>query len=116
MGCGDTCPVFPGVSYRDRVLEDPAGKGVESVRPIRGEIKARVEAKLTPLQRDTASAVGGAGIRGVVWVEPRYVGEVASTGCLPSRHPTSPLRRANVTIAHSTELKNNGRSPLASGP
>lgn len=43
MGCGDTCPVFPGVSYRDWVLEDPAGKGVESVRPIRDEIRRRVE-------------------------------------------------------------------------
>ncbi|MGY2058096.1 arsenate reductase ArsC [Nocardia gipuzkoensis] len=43
MGCGDTCPVFPGVSYRDWVLEDPAGKGVQSVRPIRDEIKVRVE-------------------------------------------------------------------------
>ncbi|MGY1940774.1 arsenate reductase ArsC [Nocardia gipuzkoensis] len=43
MGCGDTCPVFPGVSYRDWVLEDPAGKGVESVRPIRDEIKVRIE-------------------------------------------------------------------------
>ncbi|UAK31729.1 arsenate reductase ArsC [Nocardia asteroides] len=43
MGCGDTCPVFPGVSYRDWVLEDPAGKGVESVRPIRDEIKTLVE-------------------------------------------------------------------------
>ncbi|WP_431966090.1 arsenate reductase ArsC [Nocardia sp. bgisy134] len=43
MGCGDTCPMFPGVSYRDWVLEDPAGKGVESVRPIRDEIKKRVE-------------------------------------------------------------------------
>ncbi|WP_174185454.1 arsenate reductase ArsC [Nocardia barduliensis] len=43
MGCGDTCPVFPGVSYRDWVLEDPAGKGVESVRPIRDEIKTRIE-------------------------------------------------------------------------
>ncbi|WP_280410862.1 arsenate reductase ArsC [Nocardia asiatica] len=43
MGCGDTCPVFPGVSYRDWVLEDPAGKGAESVRPIRDEIKVRVE-------------------------------------------------------------------------
>jgi arsenate reductase len=42
MGCGDTCPVFPGVSYRDWVLEDPAGQGVESVRPIRDEIKAQV--------------------------------------------------------------------------
>ncbi|MET7772724.1 arsenate reductase ArsC [Nocardia sp. NPDC005366] len=43
MGCGDTCPVFPGVSYRDWVLEDPAGKGVESVRPIRDEIESRVQ-------------------------------------------------------------------------
>lgn len=43
MGCGDTCPVFPGISYRDWVLDDPAGKGVEAVRPIRDQIKARVE-------------------------------------------------------------------------
>ncbi|MEV6336954.1 heat-shock protein HtpX, partial [Nocardia vinacea] len=43
MGCGDTCPVLPGVSYRDWKLEDPAGKGVESVRPIRDEIRTRVE-------------------------------------------------------------------------
>lgn len=49
MGCGDTCPVFPGVSYRDWVLEDPAGKGVESVRPIRDEIKSRVEALVAEL-------------------------------------------------------------------
>ncbi|GAB93824.1 arsenate reductase ArsC [Gordonia rhizosphera] len=43
MGCGDTCPIFPGKSYRDWVLDDPAGKGVESVRPIRDEIRSRVE-------------------------------------------------------------------------
>lgn len=43
MGCGDTCPFFPGKSYRDWVLEDPAGKGVQAVRPIRDEIRARVE-------------------------------------------------------------------------
>ncbi|MGV9616633.1 arsenate reductase ArsC [Nocardia xishanensis] len=43
MGCGDTCPAFPGISYRDWVLEDPAGKGVESVRPIRDEIQKLVE-------------------------------------------------------------------------
>ena len=49
MGCGDTCPSFPGVSYRDWVLEDPAGKGVESVRPIRDEIKVRVQALLAEL-------------------------------------------------------------------
>ncbi|MBF6072904.1 arsenate reductase ArsC [Nocardia farcinica] len=49
MGCGDTCPTFPGVSYRDWVLEDPAGKGIDSVRPIRDEIKARVEALVAEL-------------------------------------------------------------------
>ncbi|MFK0019967.1 arsenate reductase ArsC [Streptomyces sp. NPDC090798] len=43
MGCGDTCPVFPGKKYLDWAVEDPAGQGVESVRPIRDEIKARVE-------------------------------------------------------------------------
>ncbi|MFE0765585.1 arsenate reductase ArsC [Streptomyces smyrnaeus] len=44
MGCGDACPVFPGKKYLDWALEDPAGKGVEAVRPIRDEIKTRVEA------------------------------------------------------------------------
>jgi protein-tyrosine-phosphatase len=43
MGCGDTCPVFPGKRYLDWKLEDPAGQGVESVRPIRDEIKTLVE-------------------------------------------------------------------------
>jgi protein-tyrosine-phosphatase len=42
MGCGDTCPIFPGKRYEDWALEDPAGKGVESVRPIRDEIKGRI--------------------------------------------------------------------------
>ncbi|TQJ49225.1 arsenate reductase ArsC [Phycicoccus sp. SLBN-51] len=42
MGCGDTCPVFPGKRYEDWELEDPAGKGVESVRPIRDDIKRRI--------------------------------------------------------------------------
>ncbi|KAF0966440.1 arsenate reductase ArsC [Rhodococcus sp. T7] len=49
MGCGDTCPVFPGISYRDWALDDPAGKGVDAVRPIRDEIKARVEALIAEL-------------------------------------------------------------------
>ena len=44
MGCGDKCPFFPGKTYLDWPLEDPAGKGVESVRPIRDEIRAKVEA------------------------------------------------------------------------
>ena len=43
MGCGDTCPVFPGKRYEDWVLDDPAGQGVEAVRPIRDEIRRRVE-------------------------------------------------------------------------
>src|SRR3954467_4818631 len=49
MGCGDACPYFPGKRYEDWKLEDPAGKGVESVRPIRDEIKIRVEALLADL-------------------------------------------------------------------
>ncbi len=43
MGCGDTCPVFPGKRYLDWRLADPAGQGVEAVRPIRDEIRVLVE-------------------------------------------------------------------------
>jgi len=42
MGCGDTCPIFPGKRYEDWVLDDPAGQGIDAVRPIRDEIRARV--------------------------------------------------------------------------
>ncbi|MGH2393122.1 MAG: arsenate reductase ArsC, partial [Candidatus Limnocylindria bacterium] len=42
MGCGDACPVIPGKRYLDWELDDPAGKGVEQVRPIRDDIEARV--------------------------------------------------------------------------
>ncbi len=49
MGCGDTCPVFPGKRYEDWALEDPAGLGVESVRPIRDEIEQRVRGLLDEL-------------------------------------------------------------------
>ncbi|MFG1783285.1 arsenate reductase ArsC [Rhodococcus oryzae] len=49
MGCGDSCPVFPGVSYRDWQLVDPAGRGIEQVRPIRDEIRSRVEALIAEL-------------------------------------------------------------------
>ncbi len=42
MGCGDACPVFPGKRYEDWVLADPADEGIDAVRPIRDEIKARV--------------------------------------------------------------------------
>ena len=49
MGCGDTCPIYPGKRYEDWQLADPAGHGVDAVRPIRDEIKARVRALLAEL-------------------------------------------------------------------
>ena len=49
MGCGDTCPIYPGKRYEDWVLEDPAGQGVDAVRPIRDEIKGRVRELLVEL-------------------------------------------------------------------
>lgn len=55
MGCGDACPFYPGKSYRDWVLEDPAGKGVEAVRPIRDQIKTRVEDLIAELLPDTVA-------------------------------------------------------------
>ena len=49
MGCGDACPVFPGKRYEDWALEDPAGQGIDAVRPIRDEIRGRVEALVASL-------------------------------------------------------------------
>ena len=49
MGCGDECPYFPGKRYEDWVLDDPAGQGIEAVRPIRDEIRRRVEALVAEL-------------------------------------------------------------------
>ncbi|MEU0049576.1 arsenate reductase ArsC [Streptomyces sp. NPDC006309] len=49
MGCGDTCPVLPGKTYLDWDLDDPAGQGVEAVRPIRDEIERRIRALLATL-------------------------------------------------------------------
>jgi arsenate reductase len=54
MGCGDACPLFPGKRYEDWVLEDPAGQGVEAVRPIRDEIGVRVRELLQSLDVATA--------------------------------------------------------------
>jgi arsenate reductase (thioredoxin) len=51
MGCGDQCPVYPGKRYEDWVLDDPAGQGIDAVRPIRDEIRARVTTLLTDLAR-----------------------------------------------------------------
>jgi arsenate reductase len=49
MGCGDACPIFPGKRYEDWKLDDPAGKGVDAVRPIRDEIERRVRVLLDEL-------------------------------------------------------------------
>ena len=49
MGCGDACPVFPGKRYEDWELDDPAGQGVDAVRPIRDDIRSRIEALIADL-------------------------------------------------------------------
>jgi arsenate reductase (thioredoxin) len=50
MGCGDACPIFPGKRYLDWQLEDPAGQGLASVRPIRDEIERRIRDLLAELR------------------------------------------------------------------
>ena len=50
MGCGDACPIFPGKRYEDWELPDPAGQGVEAVRPIRDDIRGRVEELIASLE------------------------------------------------------------------
>ena len=49
MGCGDACPFFPGKHYEDWTLDDPAGQGIDAVRPIRDEIRARIETLVSEL-------------------------------------------------------------------
>ncbi|MBT2230453.1 arsenate reductase ArsC [Nonomuraea sp. NEAU-A123] len=49
MGCGDTCPIFPGKRYEDWQLDDPADRGVDAVRPIRDQIEARVRVLIDDL-------------------------------------------------------------------
>jgi len=49
MGCGDACPFYPGKRYEDWILDDPAGQAIEAVRPIRDEIRRRIEALLAEL-------------------------------------------------------------------
>jgi arsenate reductase (thioredoxin) len=55
MGCGDACPVFPGKRYEDWQLDDPAGQGIDAVRPIRDEIRVRVEQLVADLAPGRAS-------------------------------------------------------------
>ncbi len=52
MGCGDNCKFYPGKRYEDWVLDDPAGQGVESVRPIRDAIRIKIEKLITELEVD----------------------------------------------------------------
>ncbi|UCN15077.1 arsenate reductase ArsC [Cellulomonas iranensis] len=56
MGCGDACPFYPGTRYEDWVLDDPAGQGIDAVRPIRDEIRERVVALLAELGVEPAGA------------------------------------------------------------
>ncbi|UGQ15607.1 arsenate reductase ArsC [Yinghuangia sp. ASG 101] len=49
MGCGDACPIFPGKRYLDWALEDPAGQGIDAVRPIRDEIEKRIQGLLAEI-------------------------------------------------------------------
>jgi protein-tyrosine-phosphatase len=53
MGCGDACPIFPGKRYEDWELDDPAGQGIEAVRPIRDEIRRRIETLIGDLLPDS---------------------------------------------------------------
>ena len=61
MGCGDTCPIFPGKRYEDWELTDPAGRPAEEVRPIRDEIKQRVQSLLAEILPQAASGGNSAG-------------------------------------------------------
>jgi arsenate reductase len=54
MGCGDACPIFPGKKYLDWALEDPAGQGVEAVRPIRDEIRGLIEGLIAEIDAQPA--------------------------------------------------------------
>ena len=49
MGCGDACPYYPGKRYEDWKLDDPAGQGIDAVRPIRDDIRARIEGLIVSL-------------------------------------------------------------------
>ena len=56
MGCGDACPIFPGKKYLDWALDDPAGQGVEAVRPIRDEIRGLIEGLIAEIDELAAKA------------------------------------------------------------
>ncbi|MGC5225090.1 arsenate reductase ArsC [Micromonospora sp. DT81.3] len=56
MGCGDACPIFPGKRYEDWELDDPAGQGIDAVRPIRDDIRTRIEALIADLLPERGAA------------------------------------------------------------
>ncbi|MEY4503246.1 MAG: hypothetical protein RLZZ576_500 [Actinomycetota bacterium] len=56
MGCGDACPIFPGKKYLDWALDDPAGQGVDAVRPIRDEIRGLIEGLIAEIDERAAKA------------------------------------------------------------
>ncbi len=56
MGCGDDCPFFPGKTYLDWVVDDPAGQGVEDIRPIRTEIHTRIEDLVAQIDAKAAAS------------------------------------------------------------
>ena len=60
MGCGDACPIFPGKRYEDWKLDDPAGQGIDAVRPIRDEIRRHVEALIDIVRTCRAEPPQGA--------------------------------------------------------
>jgi protein-tyrosine-phosphatase len=57
MGCGDACPFFPGKTYLDWVLDDPAGQGIEAVRPIRNKIREHVESLIAEIDAKPSSSI-----------------------------------------------------------
>jgi arsenate reductase len=67
MGCGDECPYFPGKRYEDWVLDDPAGQDIDAVRPIRDEIRRRVERLVADLSAQLADPQAKARGRRTTW-------------------------------------------------
>ena len=118
MGCGDTCPVFPGKRYEDWQLEDPAGKDIETVRRIRDDIKGRVASLLADV---TGGEVGPPGVDGCgmpVWrVDAAGLARAAYTAALlsqgvpvediarddPGREFIRPILEAQDVLANTPE-------------
>ncbi|ODA74021.1 Arsenate-mycothiol transferase ArsC1 [Streptomyces sp. AVP053U2] len=94
MGCGDTCPVFPGKRYLDWKLEDPAGQGVAAVRPIRDEIKVMVEGLIKEIAPETSK-----------WAPTRTSGTSSSSAPAPPGTPPPSTRRALTSSRWSSKAR-----------